>query len=73
MSDPTVCKSRYGTSVVVDHALLAEALRVTASKTEGEVIEHALRILLQLKRQDEIRSWRGQLKWDGDLGRSRRD
>ena len=61
------------TSIVIDDALMAEALRVSGSKTKREVVDQALRLLLQLKRQEEIRSWRGRLKWNGDLDRRRRD
>jgi len=55
------------TNIVIDDGLMRDALRVTGLKTKREVVDHALRMLLQLKRQAEIRKFRGKLKWEGDL------
>ena len=61
------------TNIVIDDALMAEALRTSGLRTKREVVETALRRLVQLKRQEEIRAARGQLRWEGDLERSRLD
>ncbi len=61
------------TNIVIDDELMAEALRTTGLKTKREVVETALRLLVQLRRQEEIRAARGQLRWEGDLERSRLD
>ena len=61
------------TNIVIDDELMAEALRTTGLKTKREVVETALRLLVQLKRQEEIRAARGKLRWGGDLERSRLD
>jgi hypothetical protein len=37
------------------------------------VVEEALRLLVQLKRQEQILGLRGKLKWEGDLEPSRLD
>jgi Arc/MetJ family transcription regulator len=42
-------------------------------KTKREVVEEALRTLLRLKRQAEIRRFRGKLDWKGDLHAMRSD
>ena len=61
------------TNIVIDDALMAEALRTSGLRTKREVVETALRLLVRLKRQEEIRAARGRLRWEGDLERSRLD
>jgi Arc/MetJ family transcription regulator len=60
------------TNIVIDEALIAEAMRRTGIKTKRAVVEEALRTLIQLKRQEEILALRGKLKWRGDLDQMRR-
>ena len=55
------------TSVEVDNALVIDALKVTGLTAQDEVIELALKILIQIKHQEAIKSFRGKLQWDGDL------
>lgn len=55
------------TNIVIDDTLLSEALSCTGLSTKKAVIEEALRTLVRLKSQEQIRSLRGQLRWDGDL------
>jgi len=59
------------TNVVVDRQLIAEALDLTGLKTKRAVIEEALRTLARLKRQERVRTLRGQLHWEGDLDEQR--
>jgi Arc/MetJ family transcription regulator len=62
------------TNIVIDDALMAEAMRATGAKTKREVVEQALRKLIQLRRQAEIRKYRGKLtSWEGDLEAMRLD
>ncbi len=61
------------TQVNIDTRLLREAMRATGLKTEREVIEEALRTLLRLKAQQEIRTLRGKLTWTGSLDDLRTD
>jgi Arc/MetJ family transcription regulator len=61
------------TNIVLDEALVEEAMRRTGIKTKRRVVEEALRRLIQLKRQEEIRQLRGKLHWEGDLDEMRRD
>ena len=61
------------TNIVLDDALLAEAMRRTGLKTKRAVVEEALKTLVRLKRQEEIRQLRGKLHWEGDLDEMRRD
>jgi Arc/MetJ family transcription regulator len=55
------------TNIIIDDALMAEALRVSGLKTKREAVELGLKALIQLKRQERIKEFRGKLAWDGDL------
>jgi Arc/MetJ family transcription regulator len=54
-------------NIVVDDKLMRHALRASGLKTKREAVEEGLRTLLRLKRQEEIRKFRGKLAWNGDL------
>lgn len=55
------------TNIVIDDLLLSEALSCTGLPTKKAVIEEALRTLVRLKSQEQVRSLRGHLRWEGDL------
>jgi Arc/MetJ family transcription regulator len=55
------------TNIVIDDTLLSEALSCTGLSTKKAVIEEALRTLVRLKSQEQVRSLRGHLRWEGDL------
>jgi Arc/MetJ family transcription regulator len=61
------------TSIDVDDKLFDAARRVTGLQTEHDVIEAALRRLVQLEAQEKIRELRGKVTWEGDLEESRRN
>lgn len=61
------------TNIVIDDKLMQDAMRATGLETKKETVELALRTLLRLQRQKEIRSLRGKLDWRGDLEAMRRD
>jgi Arc/MetJ family transcription regulator len=61
------------TNIVIDDKLMRDTLRATGLKTKREAVEEALRTLLRLKRQGEIRRLRGKLEWHGDLNAMRSD
>ncbi|MCC7198905.1 MAG: type II toxin-antitoxin system VapB family antitoxin [Gammaproteobacteria bacterium] len=61
------------TNIVIDDQLIAEAMRLTGVSTKRQVVEDALRLVVRLKRQEQIRSSRGRMKWTGDLDAMRRD
>lgn len=60
-------------TVAVDHELMAEAVRLSGIKTKRGVTEQALKLLVQIKRQEAIRQLRGKLRWEGDLSAMRAD
>ena len=61
------------TNIVVDDRLMAEAMRLSSIKTKKGVIDQALRLLVQVKRQEAVRQLKGKLHWEGDLAEMRRD
>lgn len=61
------------TNIVIDDALMKEAQAALGAKTKRETVEIALERIVALKRQEEIRRFRGKLHWEGDLDAMRRD
>jgi len=63
------------TNIEIDDALMAEALRATGleATAQAQVVELALKLLVQIKRQESIKALRGQLRWEGDLAAMRTD
>jgi Arc/MetJ family transcription regulator len=61
------------TNIVIDDKLMRDALRTTGLKTKREAVDQALRTLVRLRRQAEIRRLRGKLDWQGDLNAMRSD
>jgi Arc/MetJ family transcription regulator len=55
------------TNIVLDDKLIQRAQKLTGIKTKREVVQEALRALILLHEQAEIRGLRGKLKWEGDL------
>lgn len=60
------------TNIEIDDQLMADALRLTGVKTKREVVEMALKSLVSLKKQEDIRKFRGKLHWEGNLKALRR-
>jgi Arc/MetJ family transcription regulator len=52
---------------------MRDTLRATGLKTKREAVDQALRTLLRLRKQAEIRRLRGKLDWQGDLNAMRSD
>ena len=61
------------TNIVIDDDLMARAKVATGIETKRGVVEAGLRLLVRLADQEEIRTLRGVLRWEGDLDASRRD
>jgi Arc/MetJ family transcription regulator len=61
------------TNIVIDDELMQATLQATGLKTKREAVELGLRTLLRLRQQGEIRRFRGQLAWQGDLDALRTD
>jgi Arc/MetJ family transcription regulator len=61
------------TNIVIDDKLMKETLRLTGLRTKREAVELGLRTLVRLRKQEEIRRFRGKLNWQGDLDAMRTD
>ena len=61
------------TNIVIDDGLMASVLQATGLKTKREAVELGLKTLIRLKKQEEIKKFRGKLKWEDDLEKMRVD
>ncbi len=61
------------TNIEIDDQLMQDALRATGAKTKKEAVELGLRTLLELRAQEQARTLRGQITWEGDLNAMRTD
>lgn len=64
---------RMRTNIVIDDNLMNDALQLTGLKTKREAVELGLKTLIRLKKQEDIRRFRGKLRWEGDLDDMRND
>lgn len=61
------------TNIEIDDELMRQGLAASGLRTKRAVVEEELRLLLRLKRQEQIGAAFGALPWDGDLDAMRRD
>ncbi|HGG59929.1 MAG TPA: type II toxin-antitoxin system VapB family antitoxin [Gammaproteobacteria bacterium] len=61
------------TNIVIDDNLMNDALQLTGLKTKREAEELGLKTVIRLKKQEDIRRFRGKLRWEGDLDDMRND
>lgn len=59
--------------IEIDDKLMTDAPAETGLKTEREVVELGLKTIIRLKQQEQIRSLRGKVHWEGDLDEMRTD
>lgn len=57
----------------IDDDLMAKAAAASAAKTKKEVVEEALRLLVRMHAQGELRQLFGKLRWEGSLNEMRSD
>lgn len=61
------------TNVIIDDQLMEAALKSSGLRTKKDAIEEGLKLLVQVKRQKEIKRYRGKLQWSGNLDAMRMD
>ena len=61
------------TNIDLDDALVSRARALTGLSTKKAVVHEALRLLVRLREQEQIRGLRGTLRWEGDLDAQRTD
>ena len=54
------------TNIVIDEALMAEAMKAGPFKTKKDAVEAGLKLLARQAAYREILKWEGKLKWEGD-------
>jgi len=55
------------TNITIDEKLMAAALKTSGLSTQKDVVEEALKLLVQVKKQSRLKQLRGKLKWEGDI------
>ena len=61
------------TNIVIDDELMNEAMTLSQIKTKKAVVETGLKLLIQIKKQERLKSLRRKLNWEGDLNAMRLD
>ncbi len=61
------------TNIVLDKAILEQALMLTEIKTRRELVDHALRELIRHKQQKKLLELKGKITWEGDLSEMREE
>ena len=59
------------TNIEIDNKLMNEAIKISGLKTKKETVELGLKTLVRLKKQENIRRFRGRLEWSGNLDEMR--
>ena len=59
------------TNIEIDDKLMSDALKATGLKTKKEAVELGLKTLIKLKKQEQIKRFKGKLEWSGDLDEMR--
>lgn len=60
------------TNIDIDDNLMADAQEVSGFATKKQTVEEALRLMIRLRRQQDVGAAFGKFRWRGNLDRSRR-
>lgn len=60
------------TNIDIDDRLMRLAMRQGGTRTKKATVEAALRLLVETHAQTAIRRLKGKVRWQGNLGESRR-
>ena len=61
------------TNIVIDDKLIANAMKASGAPTKKAAVDEALRLLIRIKAQQDLKSLRGKIRWEGDLDAMRHD
>lgn len=61
------------TNIEIDDKLMSDVLKATGLRTKKDAVELGLKTLIRLKKQENIKKFRGKLQWTGDLDDMRTD
>jgi Arc/MetJ family transcription regulator len=59
------------TNIDIDNTLMAEAQKASGQTTKKQTVEEALRLMIRLRRQQEVGEAFGKYRWRGSLTESR--
>lgn len=59
------------TNILIDNQLIDRARELTGIQSKRELVDYALRRLIQIEEQSIIKNLRGKLHWEGDINISR--
>ncbi|MHB8337289.1 MAG: type II toxin-antitoxin system VapB family antitoxin [Ignavibacteriaceae bacterium] len=59
------------TNIVIDEKLMKKASKALGTRTQRETVEEALRKVVNLNEQADIKKFFGKVKWEGDLDEMR--
>lgn len=60
------------TNIDIDDALMADAQKASGLATKKHTVEQALRLMIRLRRQQEVGKAFGKYRWRGNLAQSRK-
>ena len=60
------------TNIDIDDRLLKEAVKHTGATTKKGAVEAGLRLIIKTHAQGSIRRLRGRVRWEGNVGKTRR-
>jgi Arc/MetJ family transcription regulator len=60
------------TNIEIDERLMAEAQKASGQATKKETVEQALRLMVRLRRQQEVDAAFGKYRWHGNLALRRK-
>ena len=60
------------TNIEIDDALMAKAQKASGQTTKKRTVEQALRLMIRLRRQQDVDAAFGKYRWRGNLSRSRK-
>jgi Arc/MetJ family transcription regulator len=60
------------TNIEIDDRLMAAAQKASGHATKKQTVEEALRLMVRLRRQQDMGAAFGKFRWHGNLDRSRR-
>jgi Arc/MetJ family transcription regulator len=61
------------TNIEIEDRLMKDALTITGLTTKREVVELALKELVKLRQQSDLKKLKGKFYWEGDLEEMRLD
>jgi Arc/MetJ family transcription regulator len=60
------------TNIEIDDKLMADAQKASGHATKKQTVEEALRLMIKLRRQEEVGAAFGKFHWRGNLAHSRK-